>query len=222
MSENTGGTVRYHRAEYDPEKHPYEWWVQFTEDARTGTSFTAAEGEAMGLTPPPAPLVVTCNGHSVDLSDEEAEFYTVDWEGTVDHSPHGSCATKLAGLLRDARQDPQPASLADVFTEPPDDELLARYRSDKAATDALFGHPQPAPADSDDIDFDALPIGTVLKTYNGYYVTKGGNGNWFSSEEALAEPDHLLAPYTVVYQSPINDAPQVGDTILITIIKEKP
>ncbi len=108
-----GGIIRYHRAEWDPDgkRNPdCEWLVWFTDDPTRFRGFTAAEGEAMGLTPPPAPLVVTCNGHRVELSDEEAEWYATDWEGTVDRSPHGSCATKLARLLRDARQDPQPTA----------------------------------------------------------------------------------------------------------------
>lgn len=77
------------------------------------------------------------------------------------------------------------------------DGLLDRWMSLRDARQ----DPQPtADTPSDDIDFDALPIGTVLKTYNGYYVTKGGNGNWFDSEQAHGRPDQLLAPYTVVYQ----------------------
>lgn len=74
------------------------------------------------------------------------------------------------------------------------DVVLRDARQDPQPT----SDPEPAP--SDDIDFDALPIGTVLKTHNGYYVTKGGNGNWFDGEEAHAKPETILAPYTVVYQ----------------------
>lgn len=186
------GTVTYHYKEYRAgSDHP--WCIWFTADAAldddAAVRFTAAEGRAMGLTPPaPAPLVVTCNGHSIELSDEEADVVVDLWADYADvRDPNAElrCKTKLAGLLRDARQDPQPtADTHGSHVEPMDDP----YKR------------QPEQDDTPGIDFDALPIGTVLKTYNGYYVTKGGNGNWFSSEEALAEPDHLLAPYTVVYQ----------------------
>ncbi len=52
----------------------FPWRVQFTPDDGP-VAFTAEQGEVMGLTPPePAPLVVTCNGHSVELTDEEAGY----------------------------------------------------------------------------------------------------------------------------------------------------
>ena len=145
-----GGTVRYHRVEYLCDVS-YPWLVWFTEDQADPYWFTAEQGEAMGLTPPePAPLVVTCNGHSIELSDEQAEWYSTDWKGTVDHSPHGSCATKLAGLLRDARQDPQPApatapvspyeGLRAVLAVRDDaDELIAH------AAASWYDHPGPRP-----------------------------------------------------------------------------
>ena len=96
--------------------HP--WCIWFTADAAldddAAVRFTAAEGRAMGLTPPaPAPLVVTCNGHSIELSDEEADVVVDLWADYADvRDPNAElrCKTKLAGLLRDARQDPQPAS----------------------------------------------------------------------------------------------------------------
>lgn len=142
------GTVTYHYKEYRAgSDHP--WCIWFTADAAldddAAVRFTAAEGRAMGLTPPaPAPLVVTCNGHSIELSDEEAEWYATDWEGTVDRSPHGSCATKLARLLRDARQDPQPASdTHGSHVEPMDDPYKRQPEQDDTASC---------------IDFDALPI----------------------------------------------------------------
>ena len=176
-STTDGGTIRYHRAEYLPGSN-YPWALWFTADADDGQRFrfTAAEGESMGLTPPaPAPLVVTCNGHSVELSDEEAEFYTVDWEGTVDHSPHGSCATKLARLLRDARQDPQPAS-----------------------------EPEPAPADSDTLDFDAMPVGTVLWDDSDSDFLLRFPGGWSynppADEDDYYDIDAYDGPFTVVYQ----------------------
>lgn len=74
MSDLSGGTVRYHQADYHPERKDHPWSLWFTETVVA--CFTAAEGEAMGLTPPaPAPLVVTCAGHSVELSDEDARLY---------------------------------------------------------------------------------------------------------------------------------------------------
>lgn len=106
-----GGTVRYHRAEFDPGEDTWRVWFRPTGGYY---SFSGAEGEAMGLTPPaPAPLVVTCNGHSIELSDEEADVVVDLWADYADvRDPNAElrCKTKLAGLLRDARQDPQPAS----------------------------------------------------------------------------------------------------------------
>lgn len=163
-----GGTVRYHRAEWtnDPD-HP--WRVQFTEGS-IPHGFTAAEGEAMGLTPPePAPLVVTCNGHSIELSDEIVQAYTDDWNGVIDDSPHGRCARALARLLRDARQDPQPAS-----------------------------DPEPAPADSDDLDFDAMPVGIVLSDYDDDLWVRLPDG-WQSKVWSPRLPESY-APYDIVYQ----------------------
>lgn len=121
MTEHTGGTVRYHRAEYDPERG-YPWMVWFTENVVY--NFTAAEGEAMGLTPPePEPLVVTCNGHSIELSRAEAsalvaasesyeweEVDAGDWRRTAAEVADLFRVADLPGLLRDARQDPQPPS----------------------------------------------------------------------------------------------------------------
>lgn len=75
MSEHTGGTVTYHRAEWMDGM----WAVTFLEDGPRRW-LTPAEGEAMGLTvPEPAPLVVTCNGHSVELSDEQARLFVESW-----------------------------------------------------------------------------------------------------------------------------------------------
>ena len=116
----------------------------------------------MGLTvPEPAPLVVTCNGHSIELSDEQAEWYSTDWKGTVDHSPHGSCATKLAGLLRDARQDPQPASTVEIGGQ-----VMTQAQYDAARFPLLHQDPEPAvepDTTSDTLDFDAMPVGTVAE-----------------------------------------------------------
>jgi len=101
-----GGTVTYHRAEWIGEKVKpiYPWMVHFMEDGPIH-ELTKAEGEAMGLTPPPAPLVVTCNGHSIEMTDEEAGHIVNGWA----YAGRGPLP-RLAGLLRDARQDPQPAT----------------------------------------------------------------------------------------------------------------
>lgn len=144
----------------------------------------------------PDKVLLTCNGHSIELSDEEADVVVDLWADYADvRDPNAElrCKTKLAGLLRDARQDPQPTADTRHADGCQSDLPLSMCQCDLPTA-------RPEQDDTPGIDFDALPIGTVLKTYNGYYVTKGGNGNWFSSEEALAEPDHLLAPYTVVYQ----------------------
>lgn len=122
----TGGTVRYHRADYDPER-AYPWMVWFTENVVY--NFTAAEGEAMGLTPPaPAPLVVTCNGHSIELSDEAAAAFSRVWAdlNDADGWQNREACIALARLLRDARQDPQPASERNVAVLVPNPDERSR------------------------------------------------------------------------------------------------
>jgi hypothetical protein len=54
---DSGGTVRYHEAEWIGEKIKpiYPWMVRFMEDGPIH-ELTKAEGEAMGLTPPPPPI----------------------------------------------------------------------------------------------------------------------------------------------------------------------
>lgn len=143
MTGRQNQTVTYHRAEYDDTDDT--WRVWFREHGGY-YSFSGADGEAMGLTPPePAPLVVTCNGHSIELSDEEVEMFTYGWERPPhDVTPYVAAAIKLARLLRDARQDPQPAA-------------------DAAAWLAGERVPRPAPTGSDTLDFDAMPIGTVAE-----------------------------------------------------------
>lgn len=103
-----GGTVRYHRAIHHPDSaHP--WSVWFTEDAKTSCIFTAEQGEAMGLTPPePAPLVVECNGHSIesggarmtanDLADRLDALAT---DAEFNHFPFGNYELGV-GVLRTA------------------------------------------------------------------------------------------------------------------------
>lgn len=216
-----GGTVRYHRADWVPERD--RWVVTFPGGRVQG--FTAEQGEAMGLTSPKpeaAPLVVTCNGHSIELSDEEAEWYSTDWRGTVDHSPHGSCATKLAGLLRDARQDPQPASTVEIGGQ-----VMTQAQYDAARFPLLHSDPQPAsdPADddpnglitaleeaaarqsavepdtSDTLDFDAMPIGTVLRcTWNDEAIRIKIDGGVWSHNGVNPSADLIPANWEVVYQ----------------------
>ena len=103
-----GGTVRYHRAKYDARWGDAPWEVWFSEGMMP-VRFSAEQGEAMGLTPPePAPLVVTCNGHSVELSDGWAEQFLIAWTGPLRyHGEYDTGNQKLARLLRDARQDHQ-------------------------------------------------------------------------------------------------------------------
>lgn len=135
MSEHTGGTVTYHRAEWMDGM----WAVTFLEDGPRRW-LTPAEGEAMGLTvPEPAPLVVTCNGHSVELSDEQARLFVESWakydarhEWDKSDGPRVSASLALAGLLRDARQAPQPT----VDTPSDDDELP--FMSPRQCLEALL------------------------------------------------------------------------------------
>lgn len=149
MTEHTGGTVRYHDAEWIGEKVKpiYPWVVRFMEDGPIH-ELTKAEGEAMGLTPPePEPLVVTCNGHSIELSDGEAGHIANGWADA-------GCGPlpRLARLLRDARQDPQPAS--DTL-DSPGPELRAR------------------PTGAWSILFDAHGSVTVTRTSDGEVFVNG-------------------------------------------------
>lgn len=182
----TGGTVRYHRAEYDPDRG-YPWMVWFTDSVVY--NFTAAEGEAMGLTPPePAPLVVTCNGHSVELSDEEVALFQT-WGSLNDYSSLASaCARRLARLLRDARQDPQPADFTPAAHDPSVFDGHVR----------TAGQPEQDDTASDTIDFDALPIGTVLRDKWGDLLLRR-EGGWFEGDDdCFLNADD--GPFTVVYR----------------------
>lgn len=172
MSEQ-GGTVRYHRAEYLGDvSYPWEVWF---DGGQGPIFFTAEQGEAMGLTPPePAPLVVTCNGHSIELSDEQARLFAESWakydaryEWDKSDGPRVSASLVLARLLRDARQDPQPT----------------------------------ADTPSDDIDFDALPIGTVLRFDKRLLRVKTANG-WHDDVGLVTPLFHQRDKYEVVYQPP--------------------
>lgn len=110
MTERQNQTVTYHRADWIGEKIKpvYPWMVQFVEDGPIH-EITAAEGEAMGLTPPaPEPLVVTCNGHSIDVPEWELDDFIAEWgeDGIEDYSAGSNrLATRFAYWLRDARQD---------------------------------------------------------------------------------------------------------------------
>lgn len=197
----SGGTVRYHRADYDARLGDAPWAVRFSEDMMP-VRFSAEQGEAMGLTPPePAPLVVTCNGHSVELSDEEARFFAMYYPANTPHRDHFkrvSGAVKLARLLRDARQDPQPAS----------DPASCPWCSH--GTPCSYGDdhperfvPQPAPADSDTLDFDAMPIGTVLWDSDSDFLLRfpgGWSYNPPADEDDYYDIDAYDGPFTVVYQ----------------------
>lgn len=134
MSENTGGTVRYHRAEYLGDvSFPWEVWF---DGGQGPIFFTAEQGEAMGLTPPPAPLVVTCNGHSVDVPEWELDDFIAEWgeDGVEDYSAGSNrLATRFAYWLRDARQDPQPAEALDL-TDPQARCLAHRLIANHLAT----------------------------------------------------------------------------------------
>lgn len=110
--------------------------LSFAEDARV--PLTGDATVTFATPPEPAPLVVTCNGHSIDVPEWELDDFIAEWgeDGVEDYSEGSNrLATRFAHWLRDARQDPRPAS------EPEQDDTASG------------------------IDFDALPIGTVL-TFN--------------------------------------------------------
>lgn len=83
MNGDQGGTVRYHRAEYRPGSN-YPWRVLFSDDDDAQHfRFTAAEGEAMGLTPPPPQATIAlADGRSVTI-DEDALRRVVAWWGPI-------------------------------------------------------------------------------------------------------------------------------------------
>jgi hypothetical protein len=203
------GTVRYHRAEYLPGSN-YPWALWFTAAATDGQRFrfTAAEGEAMGLTPPePAPLVGTCNGHSVELPEWELDDFIAEWgeDGIEDYSAGSSrLATRFAYWLRDARQDPQPASTVEIGGQ-----VMTQAQFDAARFPLLnpapqiASDPQPAPADSDTLDFDAMPIGTVLWDSDSDFLLRfpgGWSYNPPADEDDYYDIDAYDGPFTVVYQ----------------------
>lgn len=202
MSNLSGGTVRYHRAEYVPDidpRAPWKVWFPHDEGPRW---FTASQGEAMGLTPPaPAPLVVTCNGHSIELSDEEARAFVQEWDLHGDRedffmlSNHDLACDALAGLLRDARQDPQPASasLRDA------DGSGAFFDQAHPDFETQTWDARPEQDDTPGIDFDALPIGTVLCDRDPTQVVKTPDG-WYCAGEPVEYDLATFAPYTVVYR----------------------
>jgi hypothetical protein len=204
------GTVRYHRAEYLPGSN-YPWALWFTAAATDGQRFrfTAAEGEAMGLTPPePAPLVGTCNGHSVELPEWELDDFIAEWgeDGIEDYSAGSSrLATRFAYWLRDARQDPQPASTVEIGGQ-----VMTQAQFDAARFPLLnpapqiASDPQPAPADSDTLDFDAMPIGTVLWDASDSDFLLRFPGGWSynppADEDDYYDIDADIDKFTLVYQ----------------------
>ena len=182
MTEHIGGTVRYHRADWVPERD--RWVVTFPNGRVQG--FTAEQGEAMGLTvPEPAPLVVTCNGHSIDVPEWELDDFIAEWgeDGIEDYSAGSNrLATRFAYWLRDARQDPQPASDA-----------------------------QPAPADSDTLDFDAMPIGTVAEVTlldgDRLLALKDGDGpdyKWYVGDSSVVDITRLRDVRVVYRPAPVS------------------
>lgn len=192
------------------------------------------EGEAMGLTPPePAPLVVTCNGHSIELSDGEAQAFIWWWaHGNLtlpDLPQQNAVAIKLAHLLRDARQDPQPASDGPQTCPACDapwqrTEMVGAARRgggyrlrchdcDHEWDDPNASHgqreaerrdtPQPERVDTaSGIDFDALPDGTKLRHVRVHEATRiKADGEWWYPYENVLRPARLmLGNWEVVYQ----------------------
>lgn len=133
MSEH-GGTVTYHRAEYNSGDDTWRVWFRPTGGYY---AFGGAEGAAMGLTAPdPAPLVVECRGHRIELSDLDADVFQRTWaeRATYDIAYDRAC-DKLARLLRDARQDPQPT----VDTPSDDIEQLVKNLGYAAAQLGGYG-----------------------------------------------------------------------------------
>lgn len=150
------GTVTYHRAEYLGDvSYPWEVWF---DGGQGPIFFTAAEGEAMGLTPPePAPLVVTCK-------DPECPY-------------PGDCF----GVKENGRT---------TWRWPR--ELVERYHPD-----AVW--PQPEQDDTaSGIDFDALPIGTVIADKWRDLRLRQEDG-WLDGDD-VCDLDESDGPYTVVYQ----------------------
>ena len=114
--------------------------------------------------PEPAPLTVTCNGHSIELSDEDARLYVQ----ANQYAAPESVTENLARLLRDARQDPQPT----------------------------------ADTPSDDIDFDAMPIGTVLWDDSDFLLRFPGGWSYNppADEDDYYDIDADNDKFTLVYQ----------------------
>ena len=112
-----GGTVRYHRADWVPERD--RWVVTFPNGRVQG--FTAEQGEAMGLTPPepePPSPIDTDVAELVELIDRYGAMGVA--LTLLAHDDITNVDDFLDSLLerwmelRDARQDPQPA----VASEP--------------------------------------------------------------------------------------------------------
>lgn len=173
-----GGTVTYHRAEWIAERD--RWVVTFPNGRVQG--FTAEQGEAMGLTPPePAPLVVTCQ-------DPDC-LYPGDCFGVKEN---GRTTWRLP---REAIERYHPDA---VWPQPEQDDTPSDNR------DTMTQHPHNPMRDdtASGIDFDALPIGTVL--WDGLDFLLRLPGGWTynppADEHDYYDPERHASPYTVVYQ----------------------
>lgn len=179
MTEHTGGTVRYHRADWVGDVDPnFPWRVQFTLDDGP-VAFTAEQGEAMGLTPP----------------EPASKAFNVVLDELVVVDPHDDITREqvaesivymleVAGLLRDARQDPQPAS------------------------DAV-----PEPDASDTLDFDAMPVGTVAEVTlldgDRLLALKDGDGpdyKWYVGDSSVVDITRLRDVRVVYLPAPVSPA----------------
>ena len=182
MSEHTGGTVTYHRAEYRPGTDE-PWLVWFTEDQADPYWFTAEQGEAMGLTvPSPAESEVAELVDRYGATGVGLALLAHDDVTNVDDFLDGLLDRWMS--LRDARQDPQPT----------------------------------ADTPSDDIDFDALPIGTVLRgkrTDSRYCVVKTNTSAWTWASDDVGDPV-WTAPieWRIVYQPPVLSPRQCLEALL--------
>lgn len=147
--------------------------LSFAEDARV--PLTGDATVTFATPPEPAPLVVTCNGHSIELSDEEAAALVTSFAEYAGISDAAKVTVRLARLLRGARQDPQPASdTHGGHVEPMDDPYKRQPEQDDTASG---------------IDFDALPDGTVLLRTDGRPgVRIKVDGVWTFDGHGIAAP----------------------------------
>jgi hypothetical protein len=102
MPADQGGTIRYHRAHYIPGAE-FPWEVWFYEDGGPIHEFTAAEGEAMGLTPPaPQATITLADGRSVTVDETVLRSLWIGWGlQTNDPRPSARISAALAPLFTD-------------------------------------------------------------------------------------------------------------------------